>query len=123
MEAMILPFIMACATNNAPEVQQFITKHGISGAAVNLMDGSNGFLCACQEGNIDIVKLLVIAGYDLDFKNIFGITGFMKACYYGRYEIIEYLLQFNVDVNTQDNNGSTTLMEGTNSSSISTFIH
>ena len=123
MEAMILPFIMACATNNAPEVHQFITKHGISGAAVNLMDGSNGFLCACQEDCIDIVKLLVIAGYDLDFKNIFGITGFMKACYYGRYEIIEYLLQFNVDVNTQDNNGSTALMEGTNSSSISTYIH
>jgi ankyrin repeat protein len=57
----------------------------------------------------------VIAGCDLDFKNIFGATGFMKACYYGRYEIVEYLLQFNVDVNTQDNIGRTALMEGTNS--------
>ena len=115
MESMIEPFIMACATNNAPEVQRFITTYGISGARVNLIDGSNGFLCACQEGHIQIVKLLVIAGYDLDFKNIFGATGFMKACYYGRYEIVEYLLQFNVDVNTQDNIGRTALMEGTNS--------
>ncbi len=120
---MIEPFIMACATNDAPEVQQFITKHGISGARVNLMDGSNGFLCACQEGYIEIVKFLVIAGYDLDFKNVFGVTGFMKACYYGRYDVIEYLLQFNVDVNTQDNNGRTALMEGTNSNSYSLFSY
>ena len=114
---MIEPFIMACATNNAPEVQQFITKHGISGARVNLMDGSNGFLCACQEGNIEIVMLLATAGYDLDFKNVFGATGFMKACYYRRYDVIQYLLQFNIDVNIQDNTGRTALMEGTNSNS------
>ncbi len=114
MESMIEPFIFACgALNNRQVVEEFISRYGANGLKINLMDGSNGFLCACQENNIEIVKLLVEAGYEIDFKNIYGSTGFMKACYYKHYDIIDYLLHFDVDVNAQNNAGRTALMEGT----------
>ena len=110
-------FVVACALNNAQEVKEFILNYGVDATKVNLADGSNGFLCACQENCMDVVTLLADAGCDLDFKNVFGATGFMKACYYKRFDIIDYLLQLSVDVNIQDNAGRSALMEGTSSSS------
>ncbi len=116
IESEIECFIVACALNNTQEVKEFILNYGVDAAKVNLADGSNGFLCACQENSLEAVILIADAGYDLDFKNVFGATGFMKACYYKRYDIIDYLLQLSVNINIQDNAGRSALMEGTSSS-------
>ena len=35
-------------------------------------DGSTGFLFACQQGHIDVVKLLIDKGIDINIKDING---------------------------------------------------
>jgi len=65
---------------------------------------------ASTNGNIDIVKLLIDAGADINAKDNDDITALLWACSGGYLEIVKLLLEAGADPNIQDNEGYTALM-------------
>ncbi|CAE7391991.1 unnamed protein product [Symbiodinium natans] len=65
---------------------------------------------AVQGGNLDIVKLLLELGADMDLSNGRGTTPLMLAAAYGQLEIASLLLQAGVNADLADDQGITALM-------------
>jgi len=127
-----LKIIELCKYHCINELRKFITKkvshnkrynfiknRQDSYNFINIQDsnGNNGFLLACKNGDIEIVKLLMkysclnlVDKYSfLNLVDKYGNTGLMLACQYGRIDIIKFLLrkydkQYHNHIN---NNGET----------------
>jgi ankyrin repeat protein len=61
--------------------------------------GNTALMIAIINGNIEIVKLLVKKGSDLNLADKFGMTAFMIATWYGHIEIIQFILEHGADIN------------------------
>jgi len=61
-------------------------------------------------GNIDIAKLLIAAGADVNAQSIHGDTALMYTSVTGHPEIAKMFIEAGADVNARSNNGSTALM-------------
>ena len=67
-------------------------------------------MLASQEGNIEIVKLLLEASANVNDKEIKGWTALMLASQEGNIEIVKLLLETKADVNEKNNNGDIALI-------------
>jgi len=67
--------------------------------------GNTALMEACEYGHLEIVKLLIEKGADVNLDNNFGITALMYASKKGYLKIIELLLKNDADINYQDNYG------------------
>ena len=61
-------------------------------------------------GNLEMVKLLVANGADVNQKNVRGATALMAAAIDGIPSVVRYLLEQGADVNASDKDGTTALM-------------
>ena len=70
---------------------------------VNARDnyGYTGFFFACQEGHLNVAKVLmeksVALGIDLNAKDARNPTAFPKACIKGHTDIVQLVIDFSVD--------------------------
>ncbi|CAK4438157.1 unnamed protein product [Aphanomyces euteiches] len=68
---------------------------------------------ASKKGKLDIVKLLLDHGADVDSTDQDGFTALEWASYNGYFEIVKILLHHDASVNTADKDGMTALMWAT----------
>jgi ankyrin repeat protein len=61
-------------------------------------------------GNLEMVKLLIANGTDVNQKNFRGATALMAAAIDGAPSVVRYLLEQGADVNARDKDGTTALM-------------
>ena len=61
-------------------------------------------------GNLEMVKLLIANGAEVNQKNFRGGTALMAAAVDGIPSVLRYLLQQGADVNASDKDGTTALM-------------
>ncbi len=74
-------------------------------------NGLNALTAASRKGNLEMVKLLVEEGFDIDECNSYGReTPLMKAAYYGKTEVVTYLLENGADIHATDYKGHTALL-------------
>lgn len=81
---------------------------GIIIDAQNLL-GSSALHVAAKNGNVDIVKVLIINKADINKKDLDGLTAFHWACRRGYQEVVKLLLEQGADINEKDNEGLTGL--------------
>jgi ankyrin repeat protein len=60
--------------------------------------------------NLEIVKLLIANGADVNQKNVRGATALMAAAIDGIPSVVRYLLEQGAEVNAKDTDGTTALM-------------
>ena len=72
---------------------------------INIQDwrGRTLLSSACKHGNLDIVKMLVSNGANMNTPDICGVTPFMVAFKYGQYSITNYLINNGANINALDN--------------------
>ena len=69
--------------------------------------GRSALMYAAEKGNLEIVKLLVSYGADMNLENQYGLTPLMAAANFGQIEVIKYFLESGVAPDTVDNFGET----------------
>jgi len=103
------PLYIAVGNKRKPLVEYLLSK----GAPVDEKNGPDGVAAlfrACYVGSLDIVKVLVDAGADVNHKDNIGFTCFYAAVQEKHKPIIEYLLSKGVRVNeTNGQNNDTPL--------------
>ncbi len=57
---------------------------------------------AAERGFLEIVKMLVEAGADVDAMNAVGHTALNRAVFFGKADVVDYLLEKKADVNVTD---------------------
>ena len=65
---------------------------------------------ASKSGNLEVVKVLLKSGADVNVKDNWGWTPLMWECSYGHLEVVKFLLKNGADVNVKSNYGSTPLV-------------
>lgn len=90
-----------------------------AGADINKKD-SNGYtslMTACHYNRLEIAKLLVSAGAELNVqeKN-YGYTPLILACQYKYHDLAKYLISEGADINIQGKDGATALMAAASNS-------
>jgi ankyrin repeat protein len=96
----------AVVSNNIEAIKQ----HVLAGTDLNLKDpfgGSSPIISAGLFGKIEIVKILVDAGADVNFINNDGSTALHTAAFFCRPEIVQILLDNGIDKTVRNNMGST----------------
>lgn len=75
-------------------------------------NGVTPLMSACRQGNLDMVKILLEAGANVNEpKSPKGRTPLMVACaYYSDVEVCKLLIARGADVNAKANDGTTALM-------------
>ena len=69
------------------------------------LDDYTPLMLACQEGHIDIVRLLLEQEVDVNLQNENNDTALIEACFNGHTEIVQLLMQReDIDVNLQNEN-------------------
>ncbi len=100
------PLIKAVQMRETGIAKMLIDK----GANINAVDKNsrNAFLLACESQNIDIIKLFIDKGFDLNSAN--GRNGFVRAAFLGNIDIIKFLIEKGADVNAKNSHGFTALI-------------
>ena len=86
--------LMIAAANHCNKCIDLLLAYG---ANINALSSQNetALMNACQMGNFEGVKLLLIRGADLTIKSrISGVTALDEAAKYGHYDIVKLLLQY-----------------------------
>lgn len=106
------PFLAICQHNNAELARLLIRRGARFDVEVTNVYGAkiNGLIVAAESGSFDIVKLLVEAGLDVNYKiegpeETSGRTPLFCASAKGFRDIAEYLVEKGADVNATENTG------------------
>ncbi|KAL3278379.1 hypothetical protein HHI36_013707 [Cryptolaemus montrouzieri] len=101
---------LACSAGYFELAQVLLAMHanvedrGIKGECTPLME-------AASAGHLDIVRLLVAHGADVNAQSTTGNTPLMYGCAGGHTEVVQFLLQHGANVEDHNENGHTPLME------------
>ncbi|KAK9891834.1 hypothetical protein WA026_016633 [Henosepilachna vigintioctopunctata] len=101
---------LACSAGYFELAQVLLAMHanvedrGIKGECTPLME-------AASAGHLDIVRLLVAHGADVNAQSTTGNTPLMYGCAGGHTEVVQFLLEHGANVEDHNENGHTPLME------------
>ncbi|CAF0967227.1 unnamed protein product [Rotaria sordida] len=110
------PFLTICQHNNVELARLFIqygARHDIE--VKNVFNRKiNGLIVAVESNSIDIVRLLIEACLDVNYKiegedETAGRTSLFYACVKGLQDIVKYLIEQGADVNGTENSGQSCL--------------
>ena len=73
-------------------------------------DGATALFLASQQNNLDIVKLLVAAGCDINLGTFTGYSPLHAACSAGHLRVVRFLIDEGADLGKLDKNGHTPIM-------------
>nr|CCA22393.1 Fbox protein putative [Albugo laibachii Nc14] len=80
--------------------QVYLLVHqGIDPKYCRGMQGYTPLHYAAARGHLEIIKILVGAGWDIDMRNDTSETALHLACYHGHLIVVEYLLEAFADIN------------------------
>jgi ankyrin repeat protein len=103
------PLHIACTNGKYNIAYELIASQ----ARVNshtVMNDASPLLIACQEGYLDIVRLLISHGADIHKKTTNGVSPLFMACQEGHIYIVDELIQAGAYVNICHKNGSSPLI-------------
>ncbi|CAG9861269.1 unnamed protein product [Phyllotreta striolata] len=101
---------LACSAGYFELAQVLLAMHanvedrGMKGECTPLME-------AASAGHLDIVRLLVAHGADVNAQSTSGNTPLMYGCAGGHTEVVKFLLEHDANVEDHNENGHTPLME------------
>ncbi|KAK1889242.1 Ankyrin repeat domain containing protein 6 [Dissostichus eleginoides] len=100
--------LIASHKGHAENVVQLINK----GAKVAVTkNGRSPMHLAAYKGHIEVVRILLKAGCDLDIQDDGGQTALQRAAVVGNYDVINALIQEGCALDRQDKDGNTALHE------------
>jgi Fem-1 homolog b len=76
----------------------------------HLVHGATALWCAAGSAPINVVKLLIKSGADVNHKTRTSSTPLRAACFDGRLHVIKYLVTHNADINLANMYNNTCLM-------------
>ena len=117
-------FYMNCFVNNIGLSRKFL-EEGIDPNCSDIV-GNSVLLNACGENHIDMCKLLISFGANINNVNTCGITVLHIASYFGYTELLQFLLPLFSNKNIQDIYGNTPLhyaIKKNNINAVSLLIH
>lgn len=82
-----------------------LIEYGVDPARAKNEYGWPAFVSACTHRNLDLVKLLLEAGADIDAETPNGQTGLMRAVFNGDIEVIGFLIENGARLDAVDNEG------------------
>lgn len=84
---------------------------GLSWQAVDSPDkfGLSPLMITAQRGYVDVARVLLETGADVNFQSSSGKTALMMACFSGNVEVAQLLIQHKADWDLVDKTGSTAL--------------
>jgi len=86
-----------------------VSTRGCEAPSLYSMTGQTALQKAAENGRLEIVKLLLAAGAEVEKKNVVGDTALMLASRWGHAEIVKELLKAGADAKAQNNCGKTAL--------------
>jgi Fem-1 homolog b len=76
----------------------------------HLVHGATALWCAAGSGHLNVVKLLIKNGADVNHKTRTNSTPLRAACFDGRLDIIKYLVAHKAAINLANTYNNTCLM-------------
>eukprot|EP00919_Chromeraceae_sp_WS-2016_P008866 GHVR01020818.1.p1 GENE.GHVR01020818.1~~GHVR01020818.1.p1 ORF type:complete len:324 (+),score=40.12 GHVR01020818.1:138-1109(+) len=76
---------------------------------VDVKDKGTALIWACVNGKLDVVKLVIAHGADINHEDKDGDTSLMRASRYGREDVARLLIERGADINLQNKEGCTAL--------------
>lgn len=85
-------------------IVRYLLKNGANLKTATYADKTTPLHTACYKGNKEIAQILVVAGADVNAKNIHGATPVVTATFYGKKGLVEYLTTAgaNLDAKSED---------------------
>ena len=103
------PLMLAVQQDFTSAVRALI-EGGADVHATHPRTGETAFLLAAEREKLDIMRMLLDAGVDIEQKNSSGETALFAAAYWDEKETVKWLLRNGADVNAQRADGATTLL-------------
>lgn len=72
-------------------------------------DGTSSLYIACNNGHLEVVRLLVYLQADIEIQTLDGSTPLLISCLKGHTDIVRHLLDSNANINTPRYSGATPL--------------
>lgn len=96
----------ACSVGHLEVVEHFVTKNP------HLLhetdeDGETLLHVACSGGSLDMVKLLIAAGANIEAQTAAGTTPLLSACFCNNFDIVQYLVEQGASIHVCDARGRT----------------
>ena len=98
---------LAARINRLDVIKFFIAGDDEVNIDVKNLSGATPIFYACENGHLEMVKLLHKHGADLNVKTRCNRTLFHAACYDGYIDIVKFLLEEKVDFEIEDCDGKT----------------
>jgi ankyrin repeat protein len=107
--------LQACHRGLAEVAKLLIDKHQVSGKDNAFLDaasdeGISPLIAASSEGHLDVVKLLIASGANVDCKDQDDTTALMAASARGHLDAVKELVAAGAKVNEQNRDGHSALM-------------
>ena len=103
--ALAADIVDATAAGDVEVVKRLIAE-GVSVESKNAANGSTSLNVACVMGRVDVARVLIDAGADLETKNNEQTTPLFNAAFFGHSEIVKLLLRAGADIDATDKSGT-----------------
>ena len=107
---------VAAKNNKIEEAKKMIERANNLNIASELVnkddnDGNTPLLWASTDGHLQMAKLLITNGAEVDKASNYGDTPLIAASYHGHLEVVKLLIEHQADVHLKDIDGDTALDE------------
>ena len=98
------PLVLSCRNGHQEVVEYLVDKccASVEQPGSVIFDGETidvpPLWCAAAAGHLDIVKLLVKSGANVNSTSNRNSTPLLLACFEGHYEIVKYLVEHNAGI-------------------------
>lgn len=113
----LTPLILACI-NERVEVAQFLLQNGADADTRTPVLRDTAIYGAAQVGHVDLIRMLLLNGADIDVSNDQGSTPLHVATDRIHHDAVRYLLEANASVAVRNNDGETPLLRAARNGSL-----
>lgn len=99
--------MVACEERDLTRVQSLLSSHDVNACSDS---GSTALTLAVRANDIEIARILLQSGANVDWLNKAKQSPLFVACWGGNVEMVAMLLEAGADTNTPDTRGWTPLM-------------